>query len=126
MSRRGMRQIVFVCIGLTDTGGLVSKIIPAASPDEASSSFLEENNFKAQEILGPFYKKRTRVLENTRSLKFTNEVKKATYNEWFVTAFLLKDPENHAYLLFNKRVDGKKHPSPKGVITVPLSDLRFI
>lgn len=126
MSRRGTRQIVFVCIGFSIKGDLVSKIISASSPEEAESFFLEENQFKAQEILGPFYKKRTRVLENTRSLKFTNEVKKATYNEWFVTAFLLRDPENQAYLLFNKRVDGKKSPSPKGIITVPLSDLRFV
>lgn len=79
-----------------------------------------------KEILGPFYKKRAQVIENTRSLKFSNQTKKAVYNDWMVNAFLLKEPENQAYLVFIKRVDDKKLPIPKGTITVPISDLRFI
>jgi len=77
-------------------------------------------------VLGPFFKKRAQVLENTRSLKFTNQNKKAIYNEWYVNAFMLKEPENQAYLVFIRRVDDKKLPPPKGTITVPISDLRFI
>jgi hypothetical protein len=66
------------------------------------------------------------VIENTRVLKFSNQTKKAIYNDWLVDAFLLQEPENQAYLVFIKRVDDKKLPSPKGTITVPITDLRFV
>lgn len=76
--------------------------------------------------MGPFFKKRAQVLETTRELKFTNQTKKAIYDGWVVNAFVLKEPENQAYLVFIKREDGKAMPTPKGVITVPISDLRLI
>lgn len=126
MSRKGERQVFFVCVGITDVGELLTKVIPATSPDEASKYFSEKHSMTPKEILGPFYKKRAQVIENTRSLKFSNQTKKAIYNDWMVNAFLLKEPENQAYLVFIKRVDDKKLPLPKGTITVPISDLRFI
>lgn len=104
----------------------MTKVIPASSPEEASSLFVEHYSVSPKEILGPFYKKRAQVIENTRTLKFSNQTKKAIYNDWMVNAFLLKEPENQAYLVFIKRIDDKKLPIPKGTITVPISDLRFI
>jgi hypothetical protein len=76
--------------------------------------------------MGPFYKKRAQVLESTRVLKFTNQTKRAQYNDWLVNAFILKEPVDQAYLVFIKRLDDKKLPTPKGTITVPVSELRFI
>ncbi len=126
--RKGPRQTYFVCIAMdmAHTGEFVSRVIAATSPQDASSSFKEQLGFEAKEILGPFFKKRAQVLENTRTLKFTNITKKAIYNDWVVNAFMLKEPENQAYLVFISRVDNKPLPKPKGTITVPISDLRFI
>lgn len=126
MNRRGPRPVVFVCACLTNEGELLIKSISASSPAEASDSFLKEYNYSPKEILGPFLKKRTQVIETTRELKFSNQVKKATYNDWVVNAFILQEPVDQAYLVFLKRTDDKKIPFPKGVIIVPISDLRFI
>lgn len=126
MKKRGTRQIVFVCSSITDKGDLINKIIPANSQDEAAQLFSEYFLIKAKEILGPFYKKKAHILENTRSLRFTSQTKKAVYRDWLVNAFLLHEPENHAYLVFIKRMDDKKISAPKGTITVPVSDLRFL
>ena len=125
MNKKGARQIVFVCSAISPNGDLLSKIIPASTIEEASNLFFEQQNISAKEVLGPFYKKRVGVLENTRVIKFSNETKKAIYNDWLVNAMLLKFPENQAYLIFIKRVDDKKVPPPKGTIIVPISELRF-
>jgi len=124
MARRGSQ--VFVCATVTKDGDLITEVISANSPEEATQKFQEKFSEDPKSILGPFFKKKAQVLENTRRLKFTNQNKKAIYNEWIVNAFMLKEPENQAYLVFIKRVDDKKMPLPKGTITVPVSDLRFI
>ena len=126
MSRKGPRQLVFVCASIASNGDLITKVIPAASPAEATQLFTDQFQHAPKDVLGPFFKKRAQVIEITRELKFTNQNKKAIYNDWLVNAFMLKEPENQAYLVFIKRVDDKKQPVPKGTITVPISDLRFI
>lgn len=123
--RRGARQTVFVCVTFTYGTELITRIIAAETPKEASELFLKETGHQPKEVLGPFFKKRTQVIENTRVLKFTTQQRRATYNDWVVDAFMLQDPADHAYLVFIKRVDDKKLPAPKGTITVPISDLRF-
>jgi hypothetical protein len=127
MDKRGPRPVVFVCIGMNkEDNEFVSKVIQAVSQEEAASLFFEKVGLKAQAIHGPFRPKRAQIIENTRNLKFTDLKKKAIYNNWEVDAFILKEPENHAYLLFIKRVDDKvTQPAPKGTIIVPVSDLRF-
>ena len=123
---RGPRPIFFVCIGdYPDKPGFVSKAIQALSQEEAASFFFEKTGTKVKAIHGPFRPKRAQVIENTRELRFTNEQKSAVYNDWEVNALFLKEPENHAYLVFIRRVDGKKQPAPKGTVVVPISDLRI-
>jgi len=126
MNKKGSRQIVYVCSAISENGDLLNKILPASTQEEAGNLFFEQTNIRAKDILGPFYKKRAQVLETTRVLKFSNVTKKAVFNDWVVNAFLLKEPEGHAYLVFIKRVDDKKISSPTGTIVVPISDLRFI
>jgi hypothetical protein len=128
MNKRGPRPVVFVCIGMDHQkpNEFVSRVIQAVSQQEAASLFFEQTKSKAQTVHGPFRPKRAQVLENTRTLKFSSEQKRAFYNDWEVTAVFLKEPENHAYLIFIKRTDGKKQPAPKGTVVVPLSELRFI
>ncbi len=126
MVRKGPRQTFFVCASISQDGDLIAEIFSGNNPSEASEKFSEKYSQAPQSILGPFFKKRAQVLENTRELKFTNQTKKAIYNDWMVNAFILTEPENQAYLVFIRRVDDKKLPIPNGIITVPISDLRFI
>lgn len=127
MSKRyGARPVVFVCAAISSTGELITKTIPAVNQEAASIMFKEYFLVDPQKIIGPFFKKRAQVIENTRELKFANETKQAVYNDWLVNAFILKEPANQAYLVFIKRTDDKKVPAPKGTITVPISELRFL
>lgn len=123
--RKGPRQTVFVCAAVSE-GQLVTDVVVANSTAEATQRFSEKHAFSPESIHGPFFKKRAQVLENTVTLQFTNQTKKAVYNDWMVNAFILKEPADQAYLVFIKRMDDKKLPLPKGTITVPVSDLRFI
>lgn len=126
MGKRGPRPVVFVCVGIDhDKIDVVSRQITAASQSEAGRLFLEQTKIKAKIIHGPYRPKRAQVLENTRTMRFTDQSRKATYGDWEVTAFYLKEPENHAYLVFIRRVDGQKQDAPKGTVIVPVSDLRF-
>ena len=126
MSKRGPRPVVFVCIA-GNGNVFVSKVIQATSQDEAARLFLEQTNLEMKTIHGPFRPKRAQVIENTRTLRFSDKKQqKAIYNDWEVNVLFLKEPEDNAYLIFLKRVDGKKVPSPKGTIIVPISDLRFL
>jgi hypothetical protein len=116
-----------VCIGLSDALEIVSKIVEADSVEVASASFEDEFKLKPREILGPFFKKKTQILENTVELKFsTPSFIKAEYNGWLVNAFLLEEPQEHAYLVFISHLHNKKLPFPKGTIVVPISQLRLI
>lgn len=126
MSRRQAREIVFVCSGISNKGELISQVIPGKTPAEASALFLDQNQTSAPTVLGPFYKKKTQILETTRSLQFAStKFKKAEYNGWLVNAFTLAGTANEAYIIFLKRLDDKTIPMPKGTIIVPISDLRF-
>lgn len=126
MSRRGSRPIVFVCGSLSTTGELIMETITAPVQKEAVSLFEKKHGAPPQNVLGPFYSKRTQVLQNTTNLKFTNEIKKAEYNGWLVNAMILKDPADHSFLIFTGRVDNKLITAPKGTIVVPNSSLRII
>ena len=61
MSRRQAREIVFVCSGISNTGELISQVIPGKTPAEASALFLEQNQTGAPVVHGPFYKKKTQI-----------------------------------------------------------------
>ena len=126
MSKGRQRPTFFVCASISNKNELLIKPILSTSPTEASNIFAEQFGIVPQSILGPWFKKRTQVVESTRELKFTNQIKKAIYNDWVVNAFMLKEPENQAYLIFLKRVDDKKIPLPKGIVTVPISELKDI
>lgn len=125
MRRKGARQIVFVCASVANNE-LFTKVIAAETQEEASKLYIEEFKHNPNQIMGPFYKKRKQVLEVTRVLKFSNQrPMRAIYNEWIVDAHVLKEPADHAYLVFIKRADDKKIPFPKGTVTVPVSELRI-
>src|SRR5271156_6565148 len=123
--RKGARQTYFVCAAFAAPDELITLVIPATSQKEAAEAFLQKTTLTAKHIHGPFLKKRAQIIENTRTLKFADQTKRAIYNGWEVNAFFLKEPENQAYLVFLKRVDNVKQPAPKGTIVVSISDLRI-
>lgn len=126
MARREARPIIFVCAALGINGDLIMDSIVALKQDEAMSIFKEKYQVLPLNVIGPFYKKRTQVLNNTTAIKFTNTIKKAEYNEWKVNAIFLSDPKDQAYLIFTGRIDNKKITPPQGTIIVPISNLRII
>lgn len=121
---RKKRQVYFVCSAIIENK-LKNKIVPAMSSKEAASSFYEEFNIKPEDILGPFWKKREYNVITPQEIKFSHVSKKAEYNGWFVTAFLLNEPKDHAYLIFVKKIDGSIENKPTNSIIVPIDSLRF-
>ena len=103
MSRRGSRPIFFVCSSIIDNK-LISEMIESTTVKDAQSLFLDKYKLKPETIFGPFYKKRTQVLEITTALKFSKQTKTAQYNDWLVNAFLLQEPKDCAYLIFIKKL----------------------
>ncbi|HEY5267690.1 MAG TPA: hypothetical protein VII94_00985 [Candidatus Saccharimonadales bacterium] len=128
MTKYGPRPVVFVCISDNPDkpNDFLSKVIRAVSQEEAASLFLEQTKVKVKTIHGPFRPKRAQVIENTRTIKFADQQHKAVYNDWEVNAFMLKKPEDSAYLVFIKRVDGNiQQPIPKSIV-VSVSELRIL
>jgi hypothetical protein len=106
---------------------LISEIIIANSNDEASSLFKDKFNCNPKNILGPFLKKKVPPVEVNTAIKFSGLPKQAIYNDWLVNAFLLKDPENYAFLIYLKNTNSDNKKSlPKGTTIVPITDIRFI
>lgn len=126
MSKRRTRPIYFVCSAISENKELLSEMIQAADVTAAVNFFKEKFQINPHTVYGPVYKKKTQVLENTTNIVYSNQNKKAEYNGWMVNAHILKKPENHAMLIFNKRLDDKNIPKPQGIIVVPIYDLRFI
>lgn len=125
MYKKGRRQTVFVCTAIKIDYDLISEIIPANSTEEASKLFEEKFNIKPKNILGPFFKRRVQTLEVKTPIKFDGKPRQAIYDGWSVNAFSLKEPENSAFLIFIKRIDGQQKQIPKGTVIVPITDLRF-
>lgn len=124
MTRKGPRPVVYVCVGFDhEKVDVISRAITANSQNEAANLFLEQTKIKAKNIHGPYRPKRAQVLDNTRTLRFGDKSVKTTYNGWEVNAFYLKEPENHAYLVFIRKIDEKAPAAPKGTFLVPVSDI---
>jgi hypothetical protein len=117
------KQVFFVCIGISNNN-LLDEVIAAESEEDAKSYFKNKYNIIPNKILGPFYKKRLPPVEISKNVQFTGQHKLAVYAGWRVNAFLLKDPENYAFLVFLKNLDNS--PVPKGNNIVHIKDLRFI
>ncbi len=119
---------IFICSSLLN-GKLISAKISATSLREAEELFYQQFSATSKETYGPFINIKNKMVETKEitTLKFINNKPiKAIYNDWFVNAFLLSEPDKYAYLIFLKRIDDKKISSPKGTFTVPISDLKVI
>lgn len=123
------RKLVFVCVGLESIGKIVSHEVVARTSQEAFQQFLSLTGINADAIHGP-YRPRKQITSPDKpketTFRFSDQVKKASYNGWEVNACLLQEPIDHAFLIFIKRIDGKKQAAPKGSVVVPLTDLRTL
>lgn len=120
-----VRSLFFVCVGINKIHELKTKSIQASTSEEASTIFNSQFGFDPKDILGPFYKKQTKILANTTAIKMTAKWENAEYNGWNVKVNILKEPQNYVYILYNSRIDGQNLQKPQGAI-VPIYDLRIL
>lgn len=125
MGKKGPRPIEYVCCAAVD-GKSVSKSLQATTSEEAIKLFEAEFKVQPDNVHGPYHRKREGILDNSREIEFSDVKKKAVYRDWHVLASYLKYPKDSAYLLFDKRVDGKKVPKPVGTFIVKLEELKEI
>lgn len=119
-----IRSEYYICISLDYQNKIIAEDISAASPKEAASYFFEKFKITPEKIMGPYFKKKVRV--NDIPIEFNGPSKQAVYDGWIVNAFPVKNPENHAFLLFIRREDGIAKQQPKEKKIVPTSDLRYL
>lgn len=125
MGKKGPRPIEYVCSGLVNSKS-VSKSIVSNTSEDAIKQFQTEFGQEPDNVHGPYHRKREGVLDNTRQIEFSGERIKAIYKDWHVIASILNYPKNSAYLLFDKRVDGKKSPKPAGTFIIKLEEIKEI
>lgn len=119
------KDTFFVCSAIKQSQ-LIVRTIEATTFAAARKTFETSENMKPGIISGPFFKKRGFDQECFEDLKFSGISKRAIFEDWEVTAQLLIEPENAAYLFFKKRVDGKNEQPPDGHVIVDIQNLRFI
>lgn len=124
--KKGSRKTLFVCSAYDNSKKqLISKAVEADTRDSAVSSFKDQNSIDAEIILGPFFLKKTNVLNQEINIKFSGESKKAIYNDWYVKAMMLSHPNEFAYVFYDKRIDDKKAQKPVSNL-VRIEELKFI
>lgn len=122
--RRAKRSIFFVSSAIVKEK-LVSELLEAEDRKTAEQKFEEKFQTSPTFLFGPFFKKRIfqPLLPNT-DLILSGETKKAIFNGWFVSANILKNPPNSAFLIFESRLDGKKMSRPQNRVVL-LQDLEL-
>ena len=123
---RKPRKITFVCSAVKEEL-LISKMIDSESVSDSCNSFEKEFGIKPQAVYGPFYKKKTGILNENFDIKFKfGQYIQCIHNGWDATGMPLLNPPDSVYLLYNKRVDGQKmiKPNPMIVKIKELQDLK--
>jgi hypothetical protein len=119
------KEIFFVCSAIKHSQ-LLQRTISGSTFSAVRKIFEGSEGIKPIIISGPFFKKRGFDQECFEDLKFSGISKKAIYEDWEVTAQILLEPENTAYLFFKKRIDGQNVQPPDGHVIVDIQNLRFI
>lgn len=119
------KDTFFVCSAIKQSQLLV-RTIEATTFISARKLFEESEQIKPGIISGPFFKKRGFDQECFEDLKFSGVSKRAIFDGWEVTAQILLEPVDAAYLFFKKRIDGKNEKQPDGHVIVDIQNLRFI
>lgn len=123
--RRKARPIIYVCNAIKDNV-LISKMIDCQTVEDSVRIFETENGIKPQTVYGPFYKKKTNVLDKDFDIRFMfGQNKQGVYNGWTVTMMPLLSPTGCVYVLYNKRIDGQKIRKPKACV-VKLNEIQDI
>ncbi len=118
------KQTFFVC-SVIKSSQLIVRTIESSSFNDVRKTFENNEGLKPTVISGPFFKKRGFDQECFEDLKFSGISRRAIFEDWEVTAQILLEPENAAYLFFKKRIDGKNIQPPDGHVIVDIQNLRF-
>lgn len=121
-SGRRKRPIIFVCNSIINNR-LVSESIQSSSVENAAIAFQKQFGQKAERIDGPFYRKTKRYSKAPQKVQFASVSQVAIFDGWIVNALHLKEPEDSAFLLFDRRLDGEKAAKPK-VSVVRIEELK--
>ena len=117
------KNTFFVCSAVSENSQLLSETLIADGADEAKIYFEKIWGIFPQSISGPFFKKKSNVIKTNTELKFKpGEYKETVYKGWNITAMMLSNPPNSAFVLFNKRVDGQNIKKP-GTTIVRVEEL---
>lgn len=119
------KNTFFVCSAIKKSQ-LCVRTIEATTFTGARKIFEDSEGIKPGIISGPFFKKRGFDQECFEDLKFSGISKKAIFEDWEVTAQILLEPADAAYLFFKKRLDGQNIQPPDGHVIVDVQNLRFI
>lgn len=114
--QRKSKIITFVCSAIKNNI-LLSKMIDAPTVEDSCFIFEKEFEIKPHIVYGPFYKKKTGILNKNFDIKFKfGPNKHGIHNGWHITAMPLINPPDSAYLLYNKRVDGQRLAKPNAIV----------
>lgn len=113
------KQIFFVIV---DNG--VSIEIEAPDKKEALLKYGSSNSNII--LYGPYYKKKVYEYKYINNAVFSGKTMKCKFKGWLVNAFILKEPKDHAYLLFSKKIEENGWDEPKNKIVVELDLLEKI
>lgn len=118
------RETYFVCSGIINNVVLADEIKSDAA-SLAKKIFIEKHNIAPSSIHGPFYKRKKHFKPFYGDIVVTNKYISTTYCDWIVKAFILKEPHNHALLLFIKNKFNDDIVKPKGNIVISLDELEI-
>lgn len=119
------RKSFFVCSGNKDNLSYVDEF-QVDSVKEAEKAFFNAFQIFPDKILGPFLKKKVEYEKiDKRTVVFSSKKVKAEYNGWLVNALYLKEPEDHAMLVFISKLDESNAKKPKLTI-IPIEHIREI
>lgn len=111
---------VYICSAIKNNV-LISEKIFSNSLEKAKKTFIEDYQIDNPIIYGPFQEE----LISAKEVKFSGIIRNAIFNNWKVSAMLLKEPKDYAYLFFDQHIDNQKIDKPKQSYVVKIEELRF-
>jgi len=115
------REIVFVCVAVKHNDiadhQLHTRTIIANTVEDACIKYEQEFGFQPDEVFGPFYKKKSGMLNKNFDIKFAPKSKlTGTFNDWNITAMPLLNPPDSVYVIYDTKIDGTKTNKPSAMI----------
>lgn len=124
MSSRGKRQIIYVCNAIINDK-IVTEFVEKESSEDAFKAFESKHSVQPCGVHGPFYRKRTGILEQQIKISFScKKTQNGVYQGWNVKVMHLSNPPEMAWILYQSRTDNKPMQKPKPWV-VRLADIEI-